>query len=178
MCHQKTTLSEWFFLENDTMEHWRKLIGEMIEMEIRKILDHKKQYLDLLLLADEQEDMIDRYLERGEMFALYDDDLKSICVITREDETTYEIKNIATVPKFQGQGYGKRLIEFVCDHYKDQCKTLLVGTGDSPLILPFYEHCGFVPSHRVENFFTEHYDHPIFEGGVQLIDMVYLRKDF
>ena len=147
-------------------------------MEIKQILNHKKQFLDLLLLADEQEDMIDKYLERGEMFALYDGDLKSICVVTREDETTFEIKNIATIPEYQGQGYGKQMIAFVFEHYKDKCKTVLVGTGDSPLIIPFYERCGFVQSHRVKNFFTENYDHPIFEDGVQLVDMVYLRKDF
>jgi GNAT superfamily N-acetyltransferase len=160
------------------MERQRKFTQEKIEMEIRQILDHKKQFLDLLLLADEQEDMIDKYLERGEMFALYDGDLKSICVVTREDETTCEIKNIATVEKYQGLGYGKRLIEYLFVHYKDQCKTMLVGTGDSPLILSFYERCGFAPSHRVKNFFVDNYNHPIFEDGVQLVDMVYLRKDF
>ena len=37
-------------------------------MNIRKITNNKKEYIDLLLLADEQEDMIDKYLERGEMF--------------------------------------------------------------------------------------------------------------
>lgn len=34
-------------------------------MNIREIHENKKQFLPLLLLADEQEDMIDRYLERG-----------------------------------------------------------------------------------------------------------------
>ena len=41
-------------------------------MEIKIILENKKQYIDLLLLADEQESMIDIYLETGIMFALYD----------------------------------------------------------------------------------------------------------
>ena len=41
-------------------------------MKVEIILDNKKQFLDLLLLADEQEDMIDKYLDRGDMFALYD----------------------------------------------------------------------------------------------------------
>ena len=41
-------------------------------MNIRQITDNKKQYLDLLLLADPQEDMIDRYLDEGEMFVLED----------------------------------------------------------------------------------------------------------
>ena len=48
-------------------------------MIIEKITNNKKQYLDLLLLADEQEDMIDRYLESGDMFALYDDDCLCCC---------------------------------------------------------------------------------------------------
>ena len=39
-------------------------------ISIYPVLHNKKQYLDLLLLADEQESMIDRYLERGEMFVL------------------------------------------------------------------------------------------------------------
>ena len=39
-------------------------------MRVRKIEENKKDYLELLLLADEQEDMIDRYLERGDMYVL------------------------------------------------------------------------------------------------------------
>ena len=53
---------------------------------------------------------------------------------------------------------------------------LQVGTGDSPATVPFYERCGFVRAYRIPGFFTDHYDHPIFEGGVQLTDMVVLRK--
>ena len=41
-------------------------------MEIRKITQNKKQFLDLLLLADEQESMVDLYLERGTMYVLDD----------------------------------------------------------------------------------------------------------
>lgn len=147
-------------------------------MKVEMILNNKKQFLDLLLLADEQEDMIDKYLERGDMFALYDDDLKSVCVVTYEGNYIYELKNIATYEKFQGNGYGKQLIKYIFDYYKGKCKTMFVGTGDSPLTIPFYESCGFVISHRVKNFFTDNYKHPIFECGTQLIDMVYLRKDF
>jgi GNAT superfamily N-acetyltransferase len=147
-------------------------------MEVRIIETGKRNYLDLLLLADEQESMIDKYLDRGEMFALYDGDLKSICVITKEDEGIYELKNIATYEKYQGKGYASSLIKYIVDYYKDRCKTMFVGTGDSPLTIPFYEHCGFMVSHRVENFFTDNYDHPIFENGIQLVDMIYLKRDF
>ena len=88
-------------------------------MEIKKVISDKKEFLELLLLADEQESMVDRYLERGDMFVLYDNGLKAACVVTREGEGIYEIKNIATVPFFQRQGYGKRLIEFLFEHYQD-----------------------------------------------------------
>ena len=145
-------------------------------MKIEQITHNKKQHLDLLLLADEQEEMIDRYLETGDMFALYDDDLKSVCVVVAIDEETCELKNIATYKEYQGQGYAKALIKFVVDFYKDRYKTMLVGTGEVPTILSFYESCGFEQSHRIKNFFTDNYDHPMFEEGIQLVDMVYLKK--
>ena len=143
-------------------------------MNIKIIPENKKDFLDLLLLADEQEDMIDKYLDRGTLFALYDDDLKSTCVVTDEGDDTYELQSLATYPQFQGQGYARRLINHVCDFYK--CNGLMiVGTGDS--LIPFYEKSGFVFSHRVENYFIEHYDEPIWDGGVLLKDKVYLKKD-
>ena len=109
-------------------------------MKIREVNENKKQFIALLLLADEQENMIDRY------------------------------------PQNQGKGYGKALIDFLVSKYADEYSVLQVGTGDSPLTIPFYEKCGFVRSHKIPNFFTDNYDHPIYEGGVQLIDMVYLQR--
>ena len=146
-------------------------------MEIREVKENKKQCLDLLLLADEQEDMVDRYLERGTMFVLDDDGIKAECVVTDEGGGVLEIKNIATDPKSQGKGYGKKLIEFVAQKYRGAYSVLQVGTGDSPLTIPFYQKCGFARHHVVKNFFTDNYDHPIFEAGVQLVDMIYLRRE-
>lgn len=147
-------------------------------MKITEIQENKKEYLDLLLLADEQEDMIDRYLEHGRMYVLDDNGIKCECVVTDEGNGTLEIKNIATVPQYQGKGYGKALIDFIIEKYRKQYAVLQVGTGDSPLTIPFYEKCGFVRSHVIPNFFTEHYDHAIYERGVQLVDMVYLQRLF
>lgn len=146
-------------------------------MQIREITGNKKQYLPLLLLADEQEDMIDRYLEKGTMYVLEDDGVKCECVVTDEGDGVLEIKNIATAPDCQKKGYGKAMIDFVAEKYRGQFSVLQVGTGDSPLTVPFYERCGFVRSHSIKNFFTDHYDHPIFECGIQLTDMVYLKRE-
>ena len=145
-------------------------------MQIYEITEDKKKYLPLLLLADEQEDMIDRYLERGTVYVLEDNGVKAQCVVTDEGNGLLEIKNLATDPAYQRQGYARKLIDFVVDQYRNQFSSLQVGTGDSPLTIPFYEKCGFVRSHVIENFFTDHYDHPIVEDGILLKDMIYFKK--
>ena len=145
-------------------------------MEIRNVEKDKKRYLDLLLLADEQEDMIDRYLERGTMYVLEDGGVRAECVVTDEGDGIMELKNIAVEPDAQGRGYGKALIDFLIQTYKEQYAVLQVGTGDSPSTIPFYESCGFRRHHLVKNFFIDHYDHPIYECGVPLVDMVYLQR--
>lgn len=147
-----------------------------IFVEIREIAGDKKQYLSLLLLADEQEDMIDRYLERGTMYLLDDGGVKAECVVTEEEGGVLEIKNIAVLPECQGKGYGRALVAFLEHRYRGKYRALQAGTGDSPLTVPFYEKCGFVRHHTVKNFFLDNYDHPIIEAGVQLADMVYFRK--
>lgn len=145
-------------------------------MNIRVIHKNKKRFLPLLLLADEQEDMIDRYLGRGTMYVLEDGGVKAECVVTDEGGGILELKNLAVEPESQRKGYGKALIDFLVCKYKGRYSVLQVGTGDSPLTIPFYEKCGFVRSHKIENFFTDNYDHPIYECGVQLTDMIYLQK--
>ena len=113
-------------------------------MNIFEVKADKKQYLPLLLLADEQEDMIDRYLERGTMYALKDGaSVRAVCVVTDEGEGTLELKNLAAAPEYQRRGYGRRLVDFLAEAYRGQYRRLLVGTGDSPLTLPFYAACGF-----------------------------------
>ena len=146
-------------------------------MEFLKIENNKKRYIDLLLLGDEDEKMIDKYLERGEMYILDDNGIKAECVVTDEGNKILEIKNIAVSPKFQKQGYGKKLIEFITEKYSENFSVIQAGTGDSSLTIPFYEKCGFKKSHIVKNFFIDNYKNPIYEEGVQLIDMIYLQKN-
>ena len=137
-------------------------------MEICRIQHHKKDYLELLLLGDEQESMIDRYLERGDMYVLYDSGAaKAVCVVTEESEEILELKNLAVCSQCQRRGYGRRMIEFLCDQYKGKKRILQAGTGDSPATLPFYEACGFTQSHRIPGFFVDNYDHRVWKtaGG-------------
>lgn len=87
-------------------------------MKIIEVTENKKQYLDLLLLADEQEDMIDRYLDNGRMYILDDNGIKCECVVTDEGSGVLEIKNIATLPEHQGKGYARALIDFIVEKYR------------------------------------------------------------
>lgn len=146
-------------------------------MQITKITHNKKAYLPLLLLADEEEAMLDRYLERGTMYVLDDGGVKAECVVTYEGGGILEIKNLAVEPAYQKHGYGKALIDFIAARHKNTHRILQVGTGDSPSTVPFYEKCGFTRSHIVKNFFTDNYSRPIYDGGVLLKDMVYLRRE-
>ena len=147
-------------------------------MKLTQILQNKKQYLELLLLADEQESMIDRYLERGEMFVLEDNGrLKAVCVVTDEGDGVCELKNIAVEPHSQRQGYGRKLISYMVAYHSGKYNQMIVGTGDIPAVTGFYESCGFIYSHRIVNFFTDNYNHPMIEDGILLKDMVYLKQE-
>ena len=57
----------------------------------------------MLLLADEQESMIDRYLDRGDLFVMYVDEESwiAVAVVTNEEEGVYELKNLAVDPAYQ-----------------------------------------------------------------------------
>lgn len=146
-------------------------------MEIREIKEDKKIYIELLLLADEEERMIDEYLDKGQMFVLDDEGIKAECVVTQEGDNIIEIKNIAVYPKYQKKGYGRKLIEFVENKYKNDFDIIRVGTGDSKLTVPFYENCGFKRSYCIKDFFVNNYENPIYEDGIRLKDMVYLEKN-
>ena len=147
-------------------------------MEIRRVESGKWEYLPLLLVGDEQAGMIARYLDRGTLLALYDGGLRAVCVVTEEGPGVFEIKNLAVEPAFHRRGYGRAMVErAVRDCRAAGGRRLLVGTGDSPLTLPFYQACGFRESHRVPGFFLRYYDHPIYEGGRLLSDMIYLSME-
>ena len=146
-------------------------------MEIKQIFENKNKFMDLLLLGDEQENMVKKYLYRGELFALYDIDLKTISVVTQEDDKIYEIKNIATYEKYQRNGYGSMMIKHIIEYVKHKGKKLLVGTGEDEKTISFYKKFGFEYSHKIEDFFIDNYDHEMFENGKQLKDMIYLKID-
>ena len=162
------------FLYTLDRDKWLKTAsnGTVIMLE----LEAKKDFLQLLLLGDEDEKMLDRYLKRGDLFALYKGDLKATVVVTQEKEDVFEVKNLAVWPQEQRSGYGRFFMTEMCRLYSRLGTRMLVGTGDVFETLNFYQACGFRRSHVIKNFFTDNYPQPIFENGIQLKDMVYLER--
>ena len=147
-------------------------------MRIMRYEGERTDFIDLLLLADESRHMIDRYIDRGEMYILEDEGIvKGECLVTDEGGGILEIKNIAVLPRYSRKGYGRAMIDYLSSAYRGSFSILQAGTGDSPLTIPFYEKCGFKRSHVIMNFFTDNYDHPIFECGIRLVDMIIMRKN-
>ena len=100
-------------------------------MKIREVKQNKKDYLALLLLADEQESMIDRYIDRGTMYVLEDGGVKCECIVTDEGNGILEIKNIATEPEFQRNGYAKKMVEYIAEKTKNhKPRTIRVPLND------------------------------------------------
>lgn len=146
-------------------------------INIKKEKDNNEQYMDLLLEADPSKDMINNYLKNGELFVLtYKDDVACIAVVTKIDEDTAELKNIATKKEFRGNGYGKKMLKYLADNYKQKYKKMLVGTTENNI--PFYVKQGFDKYEKtIKNFFVENYDEEIWDGDLHCIDMYCYSKD-
>lgn len=145
-------------------------------MEIREESGDRKKHMALLLLGDEDEKMLGRYIDKGDMFLILEaGDVIGECIVYLEDDVA-EIMNIAIIRQEQRKGYGKALIHFVEERYMKPARTLKVRTGDSLATLPFYLSCGFEITARVRNYFVENYDFPIYECGKRLTDMLILEK--
>lgn len=142
---------------------------------ITKVDKDKKQYLHLLLIGDESEIMIDRYLDSGTLYVgLFNGKPIAVCVTLNLDASTVEIKNLAVDAEYRRHGYGRRMLEYVESQHSN--KKIILGTGETPSTLRFYKSCGYSYSHRIPNFFTDNYPTPIIEEGVTLRDMIYLEK--
>lgn len=144
--------------------------------KIVEIKNDKKRFLQLLLIGDESETMIDRYLPQGNLYVgVFNSIPIAVCVTMTIDNTTVEIKNLAVSPGFQRRGFGRLMLEHI--EYRNPDKSIILGTGETPSNLRFYKKCGYNYSYRVPDFFTDNYRNPIIEEGVILRDMVYLKKE-
>lgn len=147
-------------------------------MEIIEIKENKKQYMELLLEADPDKEVIEKYIENSDMYVLINDNVVvSEVVIVKLNDDEYELKNIATLPEARGNGYARQLIKYVFEKYRNICRRMIVGTTEN--MIPFYVMNGFNKYHHtVKNFFVDNYSEEVWDGELHCIDMYYYAKEF
>jgi aminoglycoside 6'-N-acetyltransferase I len=132
------------------------------------------------LLADETIEAINRYINDSEIF-IFEKDNKTLAiyVLQKISNDTIEIKNIAVDTNHQGQGIGTLLLRDAIPRAKAKgFKTIIIGTGDiATKQLHLYQKEGFEIFGIKKGFYLDNYPKPIYENGVQLKDMVMLKKE-
>ena len=145
-------------------------------MQVKKI-ENKEDYIDLLLEADPSKDMIHKYLNDSDVYALKKgDELISIAVILPISRKTLELKNIVTKENYRNKGYAKTLLKSLCGNYKQKYDRMLVGTTENNI--PFYVKQGFDKYEKtIKNFFIDNYNEEIKDGDLICTDLIYYSKD-
>jgi ribosomal protein S18 acetylase RimI-like enzyme len=147
---------------------------------IRLLEKNEKIPYNLLLLADETIEAINKYIHQSDIYVL-DRDGTTIAVFALQSicSDTVEIKNIAVDTAFQGRGIGQELLKEAINLAKENgFKEIIIGTGDAGIKqLYLYQKAGFEIYAIKHRFFIDNYPEPIFENGIQLKHMIMLKKD-
>lgn len=143
-------------------------------MIIRRIDEGREAFRELLLMADPEWAVVEKYLYQGEMYALFvGETAVAEALVTYRPDGACELKNLAVDPAFQRKGYARMLVEHVAREMSGRFEKMYVGTSGPGL----YERMGFVRAYTVENFFVDNYSEPIWDEGELLKDMHYLVRD-
>ena len=119
-------------------------------MNIRQVTDGKEDYIELLRMGDSDESRIRKVLEEGELFLLEEHGkLRTLCVVIFSEEKKCEIKNIVTIEKDRGKGYGRYMIHYICEHYCSQYDWGYMKKDRCRDIMEFSEKCGFTDEDEV-----------------------------
>ncbi len=147
-------------------------------LEIRQIFENKTIYKDMLLDANPDWSMVERYIG-GDMYVVFVDGVTAAeAIVHTEKGKMPELKNIATSPKFRRRGLGKMLVRHLFKLYEKEYTAMCVGTcSNSRAALAFYRGLGFRYAYTVKGFFTDNYAQPIYENGALCEDMVSLVKN-
>lgn len=148
---------------------------------ITRLLHKEEPFIyDLLLLADETLEAINKYITDSEIYgAEIDHKLVGIYALYELNKDEIEIKNIAVLEDFQGKGIGTFLLKDAIEKSKQKrYKTIIIGTAEtSTYQLKLYQQIGFQIFGIKKDFFLENYTEPIFENGILLKDMIMLKME-
>lgn len=150
-------------------------IPKVSRIQVKKI-ENKEDYIDLLLEADPSRDMIYKYLNDSDVYALKkEDEVICIAVILHIDRKTLELKNLVTKKEYRNKGYAKILLKSLCGNYKQKYENMIVGTTENNI--PFYVKQGFDKYEKtIKNYFIDNYDEEIKDGDLVCTDIIYYSK--
>jgi ribosomal protein S18 acetylase RimI-like enzyme len=139
----------------------------------------RERFLPLLLLADESEQQVRSYFQRGDLYAYGAGDAAVGIVLAIPDEHgAMELKAVAIDPGEQSRGVGKRmLVEVLDDLRRRGVRKVVVGTANAGIgQLAFYQKAGFRLSHIERDFFSPARGYPaaMEDNGIRLRDMVWM----
>ncbi|WP_342490974.1 GNAT family N-acetyltransferase [Bacillus sp. FSL R5-0422] len=150
-------------------------------IQIRPLSHDESLPMDLLLLADPSKEKVLTYVQSGSCYAAFhEEDVIGVYLLTPLSQHTVEIMNVAVKESWQGKGIGKQLIHHAIAEAKVAgFQSIEIGTGNSSIQqLALYQKCGFRIASIDHDFFLKHYDEPIYENGIQCMDMVRLSLTF
>ncbi|WP_366596394.1 GNAT family N-acetyltransferase [Bacillus pumilus] len=150
-------------------------------IQIRPLSHDQPLPMDLLLLADPSKEKVLAYVQSGSCYAAFhEQEVIGVYVLSSLSQHSVEIMNVAVKESWQGRGIGKQLIRHAIAEAKAAgFHTIEIGTGNSSIQqLALYQKCGFRLTSIDRDFFLKHYDEPIYENGIQCMDMVRLSLTF
>jgi aminoglycoside 6'-N-acetyltransferase I len=147
--------------------------------QIRRLLTGEKIPYDLLLLADEPTEAIDRYIHESDISVMENEGrFIAVYVLQPVDASVIEIKSIAVDQEYQGRGIGLSLLaDAIRRAGAEGYSEIIIGTATTAARqISLYEKAGFKKYAIKKDFYLSHCPYPIMENGIQLRDMVMLKK--
>ena len=116
-------------------------------MRIYQEKENTERFLDYLLMTGFGEEKVKQLLERGELFVLKDNGvIKTVCIVEPLKNGSCQMRAIVTLPDDRRKGYGKNMLQYVCEHYSEEYHTMFIGVLVSADNIDFYRKCGFEKS--------------------------------
>jgi len=144
-------------------------------LRIEVVSGNRDIYKKIMLIADPEENAIDRYINNGTLIAMYDDtNCIGVCHYSCIGNKEAEINNISLEKSMQGKGYGSILLKFTIEYIiSNGYKSIVLGTGNSSIgNIAFYQKNGFDLQEIWRNYFIDNYDEEIYENGIQCKHML------
>jgi ribosomal protein S18 acetylase RimI-like enzyme len=149
------------------------LIGMVADISLVPARFDRERHLPLLLEADESEQHMRVYLDRGQLLEICNaGGMIGVTVLVREADEV-EIWNIALSEGYRGRGLGRAAIGAIADRCRrDGASRLTVGTSDCSLgTIAFYRKVGFRFAGVRQGYFDT-YPVAVVENGIRARDMV------